>query len=157
MYKFIVTKELGKLARWLRILGFDTSYYVSDSIGSLIIESLREDRIIVTKRRGKIDELKKVIVVNSNDVKMQLKEIMEKLDLVIDKDKMFMRCVLCNELLRKITKEEAKDKVPEYVFKIHTDFMTCIKCGRIYWQGSHWGNINNVLKDIADGRKKSIS
>lgn len=157
MCKFLVTKELGKLARWLRILGFDTSYFVSDSIGSLIIEALREDRIIVTKRRKKIDELKKVVVINSNEVKMQLKEVMGKLDLVIEEEKMFIRCVLCNEVLKKINKEEVKNRVPEYVFKTHSEFMSCPKCKRIYWQGSHWGNIRNTLKEIGYGRKKESS
>ncbi|HIE36152.1 MAG TPA: hypothetical protein EYP89_02825 [Candidatus Omnitrophica bacterium] len=60
--KFILTKELGRLARWMRILGFDTIYFKSDNIGTLIVEALRENRIIITRRKQKIEGLEKLLI-----------------------------------------------------------------------------------------------
>jgi len=148
-FKFILTKELGRLARWLRILGFDVTYYDSNNLGTLIIEALREERIIVTRRKSKIDELeKKTVVIAYDDVKGQLRQLIEKLNLQIDKGRMFTRCVICNQILVEAKKEEMKNRVPEYVFKTQKDFMACPSCQRVYWQGSHWGNINKILEDI---------
>jgi len=149
MFKFIVTKELGKLARWLRILGFDTLYYNSDALSTLIIKALSEDRIIVTRRRKAIGSLeKKTVIVYSDEVKKQIKEIVEKLNLALDESKMFSRCVVCNRALDKADKEGIKENIPEHIFETHNDFMKCARCGRIYWQGSHWGNIRNTLNKI---------
>jgi len=146
-----VTKELGKLVRWLRILGFDTLYYTSDNIGSLIIEALRDDRIIVTRRRAKIDELdKKTVVVESNELKEQLRELKAKLNLHFYENKMFSRCVLCNSILFKAEKTSIKNEVPEYVFNNHNIFMRCNYCKKIYWEGTHWGNIKNVLNSLEE-------
>ena len=149
MNKFIVTKELGKLARWLRILGFDTVYYTSDNMGSLIIEALRGDRVIVTRRRAKIDELdKRTVVITSSELKEQLRELRTKLNLHFDESKMFSRCVLCNSILFKTDKDSVKNEVPEYVFNTHNIFMKCNCCKKIYWEGTHWGNIKNVLSSL---------
>ncbi len=151
MFKFIVTRELGRLTRWLRILGFDTVYYDEGSLSELIIRTLSEDRIIITRRRKKIGNLeKRTIVVYSNEVKKQIEEVASRLKIIPDESRMFSRCVICNRLLDKVDKEEVKGKVPERIFLTHNDFMRCAECGRIYWQGSHWGNIRNVLDEILD-------
>lgn len=74
--KFIVTNELGKLARWLRIAGFDTIYQKEDNFSAFIINSLREGRMILTRRHTRIDNLEKhILVIDSNDFKSQLKEV----------------------------------------------------------------------------------
>ncbi len=149
MSKFIVTKELGRLARWLRILGFDTVYYKGDNRGSLIIEALREDRIIITRNKKKIDDLgKKTIVIDSSNLLEQLNELIKKVSVFLDRNKMFTRCVLCNTVLDEVRKDVVRDNVPEYVFKTHNTFMRCSNCKKIYWEGSHWGNINKVLDSL---------
>ena len=146
MFKFIVTKELGRLARWLRILGFDTVYYSEDTQGTLVIRALSEGRVVVTRRRKTIGSLEKTtIVIRSDKIKAQLREVMEELHLVIDESKMFTRCTICNKILESIDKNEVKESIPEYVFKTHNEFMKCASCGRIYWQGTHWGNIRGSL------------
>ena len=146
MIKFIVTKELGKLARWLRILGFDTVYYNNDSIGTLVIKALSENRAIVTRRRKTIGNLEKeTVVVRSEKIKGQIKEVMEKLRLDIDESKIFTRCTVCNGILKRVDKDRVKGSVPEYAFKAHDVFMRCVSCGKVYWQGAHWGGIRRVL------------
>lgn len=147
--RFIATKELGRLARWLRIAGFDTVYYNQESKGTLIIQALRDDRIIITRTKKKIDDLqKKTVVVTHDDVKEQLSEVIEKLKLKIEEEKMFSRCTLCNELLIEVKKEDIKEFVPERVYTHQAAFKKCSACGKIYWQGSHLVEVNAVIKEM---------
>ena len=147
--KFVLTKELGRLVRWLRILGFDTVYFKSDNRGTLILEALREDRIIITRTKEKIGDLeKKTVVVTSNKLEEQLKEVITKLKLKINEDKMFTRCTVCNDILKEVKKEAIKEKIPEYVYKTQNLFMQCSGCRKVYWQGSHWGNVKKTIASL---------
>jgi len=145
--KFILTKEVGRLCKWLRILGFDAEYFSEDNLATLIIKALRENRVIVTRKK-KIDDLK-VIRVYANDVKEQLREVLAQLRFKPDEDKMFTRCVICNKTLEKVEKEEVKEKVPLYVYQTQNEFYQCPSCRRIYWQGTHWGNVKKIIQDLA--------
>jgi len=146
--RFIVTKELGKLARWLRIFGFDTVYYRDTDIGRLAITALRDNRTIITRNRN-IPHLQKcMVVVTSDGLARQLREVKEKLDLPVQADKMFTRCTLCNAALEAVAKADVQGKVPEHVFEQQERFRHCPACGKIYWQGSHWGNIKEVLSKL---------
>ena len=147
MVKFILTKEVGRLCRWLRILGFDAEYFLENNLATLIIKALRENRVIVTRKK-KIDDLK-VIRVYANDVKEQLREVLIQLELRPDEEKMFTRCVICNKTLEKVEKEEVKEKVPLYVYQTQNEFYQCPSCRRIYWQGTHWGNVKKIIQDLA--------
>ncbi|MCM8798521.1 MAG: Mut7-C RNAse domain-containing protein, partial [Candidatus Omnitrophica bacterium] len=115
--KFLVTQELGRLCKWLRILGGDASYIKSNNRSEIIFTALKESRIIVTRDRriGEHHGLKMVLI-KSDFLKEQLKQIIEELKIEIKPEEMFMRCTICNELLRKIEKLEVRDLVPEYVF-----------------------------------------
>lgn len=149
MIKFILTKELGRLAKWLRILGFDTVYFKQDNKGLLLLTSLREERIILT-RNQRLAKIKgpRIINIKSDNLKEQLREILDLFKISIDEEKMFTRCVICNLELEYIEKEKVKQKVPEYVFQTQNNFYTCRGCGRIYWQGTHWGNVAKILEEI---------
>lgn len=147
--KFILTKELGRLANWLRLLGFDAEYFRQENMGSLILEALRDDRIILTRnqRLPKHTGIK-IVLVKAEKIKEQIAEILTTLNIQINEKLMFSRCIICNTELISIDKKEVKDKVPEYVFSTQKDFVTCPECKRIYWQGTHWGNVNKTLKEI---------
>jgi hypothetical protein len=147
--KFIATKELGRLAKWLRTLGFDTQYYRQDNRSSLIINALRDDRIILT-RLTRFPETHglKILHIKSDFVKKQISQAIIELDVKLDKENMFSRCTLCNQTVVPIEKEKIKEKVPEYVYETQEHFSICSVCGRVYWQGSHWGNVNEVLASI---------
>jgi hypothetical protein len=149
--KFLLTKELGRLAKWLRILGYDTLYFNQDNLSSLIIQALRDNRIILT-RNHRLPQSRgvKIVVIQAERIKEQMSEALKTLKLELDSDKMFSRCIICNEELVDIDKEKLKDKVPEYVFKTQENFVTCPQCKRIYWQGTHWGNVANIIKGITD-------
>lgn len=145
--RFIVTKELGRLARWLRIAGFDTIYFTEDKRATLVLIALRDNRTIVTRSKEKTDYLEKQTVsIDSNKLEEQLKEMVSKLQLKLDEKKMFTRCTLCNELLEDVKKENIGKDVPEYVYQHQEHFMKCPKCKKIYWHGSHWGHAKEVLE-----------
>jgi len=146
--KFIATTELGRLSKWLRILGYDVAYETSNQKAKISLKSLREDRIILTRNLHFFKPTShKVLFVKSTNYKDQLKQVIKDLNLKINKDNMFIRCVMCNEYLREIAKDRVKDKVPPYVFKTHNDFMQCKECQRIYWSGTHWLNVDKILED----------
>jgi uncharacterized protein with PIN domain len=147
--KFILTKELGRLSNWLRILGFDTVYFNQDNLSSLIIQALRDNRIIVTRNhRLPRSSGIKILLIEAEKIKEQIHEVLKALKITPASSMMFTRCIICNERLVEIDKEQVKAKVPEYIFKTQSDFITCPVCKRIYWQGTHWGNVQNTLKEI---------
>lgn len=145
--KLILTQELGRLAKWLRILGLDTEYFHQDNLSSLLILALRDERIILTRnqRLPRTSGIK-IILVKAEKLKEQIAEVLAVLKIQPDKHLMFSRCTICNAELVAIEKNKVKDKVPEYVFKTQSNFVTCPKCQRIYWQGSHWGNVEETLQ-----------
>lgn len=147
--KFILTKELGRLVKWLRILGFDTEYFTEANIGSLIIRTLRDERTIIT-RNSHVSRSKgiKVVLIEAEKIKEQIAEVLHKLNIKPEINLMFSRCIICNVELQDVEKDKIKDKVPDYVFNTQKDFITCPKCNRIYWQGTHWGNVSKTLEEI---------
>ena len=147
--KFILTRELGRLAKWLRILGFDAQYFNEGQISSLIILALRDERMILT-RNHRLPEVggNKVLYIKSERLKEQLAQLLKELDLKPDDRRMFSRCTVCNVQLTDTQKEDVKCRVPEYVFKTQEVFLTCPVCRRVYWQGTHWGNVQAALKEI---------
>ena len=147
--KFILSKELGRLCKWLRILGFDAVYFKGDNRGILLVEALRDGRIILT-RNSKLSRKigTKIIQIKSDKLRNQINQLIKELKLSPDKNLMFSRCIVCNSELEEVDKNRIKPKVPEYVFNNHQDFLTCPICGRVYWKGTHWGNVQSVLNQI---------
>ncbi len=149
--KFIADNMLGKLAKYLRFLGYDTLYFSEDRGDDFIIEMAeKEDRIILTRDR----ELHKIaikrglrsILIEEMDFKKQLKFLKEKLNL--SSENMLSLCSICNYPLRKIPREYAVGKVPEKVLEYADEFYICDKCGRIYWYGSHTEKIEKTLMEV---------
>ena len=136
--KFITTIELGRLARWLRLLGFDCIFFKRDKKKDLIIESLREERVILT-RDSKLSRFSgvRMVHIESDFVERQIEQVIKNLHFKIDKKCMFTRCVECNATTEGIAKERVKEKVPPHVYKTQEDFMRCPGCGKIYWKGTH--------------------
>lgn len=147
--KFLVTKELGKLCKWLRILGFDVEYFKSANISSIIVNALREERVLLTRKTdlGKHPGIR-TIIVKSDDFKKQLQQVINTFSLPVKKERVFSRCLVCNEKLDLRPKEKVKHKVPPYIYNKHQKFMQCNKCGRIYWQGTHWQSVNKIIKKL---------
>jgi hypothetical protein len=147
--KFIVTEELGRLSKWLRILGFDTK--MGKDKARLVIESLREDRVILT-RDSKMSRFTgmRIVKIASDFVEKQLTQVIKELGLEIDKDDLFTICVLCDEKLEECDRDSVKNKVPQYVFETQKVFMKCPKCEKIYWQGTHWALVGKFLDRVKE-------
>jgi len=153
---FITTRELGKLARWLRVLGYDSVYYGGTKESDLIIQAIRDRRILLT-RSERLTKYKgiQVIVITSDHVEEQMEQIVRELGLALDEEKLFSRCVECNSELADIEKQDLKEKVPEYVFNTQEDFKQCLKCGKIFWKGTHWDNVESKFRQLKKNEKKS--
>lgn len=147
--KFLLTRELGRLAKWLRILGLDAAYASRDNSGAIIIQALTEERLILTRNLGLARSARvKILLVESEILKEQIPQILKGLKLVVNSDKMFSRCILCNVELAAVEKEKIKERVPGYVYTTQEKFIACPACKRVYWAGTHWGNVSATLKEI---------
>ena len=147
--KFIADAMLGRLARWLRILGHDVVYESSISDNDLIARAIHERRIILTMDRklAERESAKNSLLVNSPSYKEQLKQVITQYNIDY-KSGIFTRCLVCNNLLEPIEKEKIKDKVPPYVYSTQDEFDICQQCGRIYWSGTHRVKMLKMLDEI---------
>ncbi len=149
--RFIVDTMLGNIARWLRILGYDTLYRRDYEDWEIIKIAGRDDRIIVTRDRGlhrkALNNGLKSIYLSMDDMAKRLAFIafVSGIKLYVDLEK--SRCPICNGELRKVSKEQVKDKVPPRVYRLYDDFWICSRCGKVYWIGSHWIKIEEILSD----------
>ncbi len=134
---FDVDGTLGRLAKWLRILGFDAAY--PRSVPS-------PGRYFVTPRE--LSGHPGVVIVTAKDPMQQLKQVLSELGLRTDADRFFTRCVICNVPVVEIPKTQAVGRVPEEIFRVKSEFHECPRCGRIYWEGSHLGRIERRLKSL---------
>lgn len=135
---FAAEKTLGKLAKWLRLLGFDTTY--EPEYGSeIFFENLEDERILLTRtqRLRKQFASRKLIFIGSDHLTEQLKQIVQELDLNAAQTRPFSRCLQCNIPIVAAEKDSLRSSVPDYIFETHDHFQTCSKCGRVYWPGSH--------------------
>jgi uncharacterized protein with PIN domain len=152
--KFITTKELGRLAKWLRIMGFDTCYFPETEKRELIVKSLQENRIILTRdSKMSVYSGVKMVHIKSDFVEEQVRQVVDDLDIPINREKFFSICVICNTPLKQVKKEDIKSRVPEYVYKTQEHFMQCAICDRIYWQGTHWTNVGNFFDKLGLDKK----
>lgn len=147
--RFIADAMLGRLARWLRFLGYDTLYYPDIPDCSLIRIALEEDRCVLTRdtRLVRIKALKDYLLLRSNSTFQQLLELCGVLHL--DLGDLPGRCVACNGVLTDVTdKSEVRNQVPEYVFINHDKLFMCVTCGRVYWEGSHARRFREMIGGI---------
>jgi len=128
---------LGRLARWLRLQGYDTLFACPFPDPTLIQLAQSEGRIVLTRDRRLPAKTiwNQVLVLEARDYAKQLVELRKKLRL--SRARPFSRCLDCNELIQESRKEEVRGRVPEQVFHSYGRFFTCPKCGKIFWRGSH--------------------
>ncbi|MDY6965110.1 MAG: Mut7-C RNAse domain-containing protein [Halobacteriota archaeon] len=156
--KFIVDRMLGRLVTWLRILGYDTLYIKDVKVNFkeeddlLLIISKACDRILITRDRTLAQRAERYKLgyhyMKPDKVMEQLWELSAEYN--IELEPKMMRCSVCNAIIRKVdnrTEIELLDKVyvPERMVEEGADFWVCRRCGRVYWQGSHWDNMRREL------------
>ena len=154
MERFAADRMLGKLAKWLRVLGYD-AVYLRQAGDAEILARLGEGRILLTRdRRAKLwCKQGRVFVVNANDPENQLREVVQGLGLAILHNAVSSRCLKCNSLLEMASREEVREQVPEYIWQTQHQFCRCKDCGRVYWTGSHSERMRQRLEQIFSGFK----
>jgi len=151
--KFIVDNNVGKLARWLRLIGYDTILLRQKDDAQMIKIALGENRVILTKdaqfmkRRLVTNDTLKTVHIEQDGPKLQVQEVVKTLSLDCD-FKPFSRCLECNRTLIARDKEEVRDLVPAHVFETQTQYTQCPACHRIYWPGTHWQAMGKKLQDL---------
>jgi uncharacterized protein len=144
--RFLCDCNLGKLAKWLRILGYDTLWERGDADQGFLRKAEREKRIAVTRKRNLGGGFGRLIVIRDDRVEGQIGEILEALTMKPDpKDRMTL-CLRCNAMLETVAKEEVEGAIPAYVYQNSTYFRKCPICGRIYWPGTHARNVEELLR-----------
>jgi len=141
--KFICDIMLGKLAKYLRIVGVDTSYSSSLSLSQIIAAAAAEQRTVLTRRTGQLllEQQALSYFIQSNYPYEQLQDVIRHFNLQADSSRFFTRCLLCNEPLAAIEKAAVAKNVPDYVFSTVNDFARCPCCTKIYWKGTHHYNM----------------
>jgi len=144
--KFLLTPELGRLARWLRAVGYDAEV-LRGRIPDLLAKATEDGRIILTRHLALRDHRGTPIrLVRSDRFDAQLKELRRSCGIRVSTKQLFLRCLLCNVPVKRIAKEKVKGKVPPYVFKTQNDFSQCPSCQRLYWAATHWEHASQILK-----------
>ncbi len=150
--RFIVDTMLGDLAKWLRILGYDTLYSRNYTDSQIVRIASKSRRIIITMDRGLCIMANKkgvpCISIESYDIRERLAEISVKANIPLVADPSRSRCPVCNGVLKPVyDKSVVKDRVPPKALESHKVFYVCTRCGQVYWEGSHWKNIKRVLEE----------
>ena len=145
--KFLVDRMLGKMAKELRMLGYDTIYYRGEDAHQMIQLARLEGRVIVTRDTKVLPKRPedRVIRVTEDNPFLQLRELIERGYISLNDKHLFSRCLLCNAPIDEIPREEAEGKVPDFILYQQRTFYRCPQCGRIYWQGSHQGNMQKKI------------
>ncbi len=144
--KFLCDHMLGTLARWLRILGFDTSYPGPLEDRDLISLAKRERRLLLTRDKdvgGKRDISS--LYIHSDILEEQVSQVLRSLNLTIQKP--MSRCPVCNGEVVPVPRSKVAGMVPKGVYDRQKEFWRCPGCSKYYWQGSHWDHIIAKIED----------
>ena len=144
--QFAVDRMLGRLARMLRLLGYDT-FYANDVTAEYLLEiGRRGERIILTRGETglRFPRLSNVVSVKSEYPPEQLREVVERFGLEI-RSGLWTRCTLCNARIERVPKATVEGLVEAKVFGLYEEFYRCAGCGHVYWRGSH---VDRILRNL---------
>ena len=148
--RFIVDAMLGKLARWLRMLGQDVSYSVQFADNDLLCSSKTEKRALLTRDlelyKRAISRGLEAFYVEGKTEANRLAEVAKLYGLTLEIDMNKSHCPACNTPIKAASKEQLRDKLKPNTYTYYDKFWQCPKCGQVYWQGAHWKQIIETLK-----------
>ena len=148
--KFVVEHNVGKLAKWLRIMGYDARFFDGSDDSHLIAIALAKNRVILTRdtqimrRRLVTSGQLKAVLIQSDEPEKQIQQVIGTLNLDCQFHP-FSICLECNQPLVERSKEQVKGLVPPQVFQTQSQYMECPACHRIYWRGTHWQAMTKKL------------
>ena len=144
--KFLADSMLGRLAKWLRVMGFDTHYrpfYNENTIARIVLDGF----ILLSRNRKRICRYPHSMLILSDTVEGQLQEMRNIGYIPSPGSKWFTRCLQCNHLLRAVHVEDARENIPEYIYHMNIkEIRFCPSCARYYWPGSHRHRMIDQLK-----------
>lgn len=136
--RFLADRMLGRLAKWLRILGYDTAYLPQLSSAGVKRETRRQGRLLLTRRTCFLrqKDVPRFVFVRADGFRAQLVQVCTELRLDVSAH-VLTRCSVCNRALIAIPREQVRQRVPDYVWQTQTSFLACDKCRRMYWPATH--------------------
>ncbi|MCE5274447.1 MAG: Mut7-C RNAse domain-containing protein [Deltaproteobacteria bacterium] len=143
--RFLCDQNLGRLVKWLRILGFD-AVYLAFWDDARIRGAIAEGRAVLTRKKAMAAK-SGMVYIGEDKVEAQVREVSRVFDLGRTA-RPFTRCTLCNSVLVGVTRGEAKGRVPEYVYTTQEVFAECPDCRRIYWRGTHFQHAGDVIASL---------
>ncbi len=155
--KFVLDVHLGKLARFLRLFGFDALYEKTYSDDRLAAISLEENRTLLSKDQDLIEGrgLSHVYRIRNDNPQEQLDEVMSRFDLsrlAVP----FSRCLLCNTLVTPVELNTVADRMPDHVKEWCREYRRCETCGRIYWKGSHYAHMMTIVQTTLERHRHPL-
>jgi uncharacterized protein with PIN domain len=150
--QFVTDAMLGKLTKWLRVIGMDVMYDPDTTDAQLLQCAERGGRIFLTRDRRLTQRRSPVqlLYVESDYYHEQVRQVVQAFHLA-DRIQVFTRCLRCNALLRAIAKEVVAERVPPYVYATQMTFKRCETCNRLYWGGTHRDNMLRQLQTMLSG------
>lgn len=147
--RFTCDEQLGRLARWLRLLGFDALYQCPIDDTTLVKQAITEGRIVLTRDRHLSAKTlwEKVVLIKATDFDRQIAELCRKIPL--DRGSPFTRCLDCNELTQPVTGSEVLGRIPSQILETYSNFYSCPNCRKIFWRGTHVKNSLAKLRTLA--------
>ena len=149
--KFIVDNNVAKLAKWLRMMGYDARIFNGEDDADMILMALREERLILTrdreimKRRVVTTGRVRAILIDGDTPEPQMCQVIDELKLDCQY-RPFTLCLECNEPLLERSKQQVAERVPPYVLRTQPQYRECPLCHRIYWRGTHWTAMTRRLE-----------
>ena len=151
--KFVIDTNVGRLARWLRMMGYDAILFHELDDGLMVKLALAQGRVIVTKdsefmkRRAVTSRRVRAVLVAGDDSEAQMQRVIGELKLNT-RYKPFTRCLECNTLLQSRDREGVEGEVPPRVYAKQDQYMECPACHRLFWQGTHWEDMCRKLEQF---------
>jgi uncharacterized protein with PIN domain len=149
--RFITDGMLGKLTRWLRMLGHDVTYFRSADDEKLVEMAKSEKRVLLTRDHKLSQQAAtqgvEAVLVEKTDETGKLAELARRFGFKLEIDLTVSRCPKCNAELKAVTKEDVADQIPKATSVYYNDFWLCLGCGKVYWQGAHWKRIEKTLEE----------
>lgn len=152
--KFAVDCMLGKLAKWLKILGFDAVFFSKIEDDALLSLARAEDRILLTKDNALLERAHDIpsLYIDSENWREQIVQVIVTFK-IRPEVRPFTRCIECNLPLKNLDRPNAKNLVTPFVYKHAEGFAVCPGCSRIFWRGTHFRDMETKIEKILSGKK----
>jgi uncharacterized protein with PIN domain len=156
--KFVIDGMLGKLARWLRMMGHDVKYSNSLGDSELLTIAKKEQRTLLTRDfelyQHAVTKEVDAFYVQGQTEEQRLAELAKRFGISLEIDMATSRCPKCNTQVKPVSKKKVASRVEKSTFEHYTEFWECPKCGQVYWQGAHWTKIRETLKTAGTNLQK---